>query len=61
MEQVLKTTKGLTREDLNAALHAVKAKTVVGELEFDETGELKVAPSYLYKVEGTGFHLVGSK
>lgn len=61
LEQVLKTTKGLTREDLNAALHAVKAKTVVGELEFDETGELKVAPSYLYKVDGTGFQLVGSK
>lgn len=61
LEQVLKTTKGLTRDDINAALHAVKVKTAVGELEFDDTGELKVAPSYLYKVEGSAFQLVGSK
>lgn len=61
LEQVLKTTKGLTREDMNAALHAVKVKTAVGELEFDETGELKVAPSYLYKVQGKDFALIGSK
>jgi branched-chain amino acid transport system substrate-binding protein len=30
-------------------------------LEFDETGELKVAPSYLYKIEGKNFVLAGSK
>ncbi|MGP2490579.1 branched-chain amino acid ABC transporter substrate-binding protein [Mesorhizobium sp. PUT5] len=61
LEEVLKTTKGLTREDMNAAIHAVKAATAVGDLEFDETGELKVAPSYLYEVEGQNFKLVGSK
>gem|GEM_PF-4059027 len=46
---------------MNDALHAVKAPTAIGELEFDEVGELKVAPSYLYKVEGSNFTLVGSK
>ncbi|MFP5076099.1 branched-chain amino acid ABC transporter substrate-binding protein [Rhizobium sp. YIM 134829] len=61
LEEVLKTTKGLTREDINTALHNVKVKTAVGELEFDEIGELKVAPSYLYKVEGTKFVLAGQK
>lgn len=61
LEEVLKTTKGLTREDINMALHNVKVKTAVGELEFDEIGELKVAPSFLYKVEGTKFVLAGQK
>lgn len=61
LEEVMKTTKGLTRKDFNDALHAVKVKTAIGELEFDETGELKVAPSYLYKVEGSKFVLVGPK
>ncbi len=61
LEQVLKTTKGLSRDELNEALHGVKVSTVVGDLEFDETGELKVAPSYLYAVEGDGFKLIGSK
>lgn len=61
LEQVLKTAKGLTRDDFNAALHSVKVKTAIGELEFDATGELKVAPSYLYKVQSGAFVLVGSK
>ena len=61
LEEVLKTTKGYSREEINDALHAVKVKTAVGELEFDETGELKVAPSYLYKVEGKNFVLIGQK
>lgn len=61
LEEVLKTTAALTREDINAALHAVNVDTIVGTLEFDETGELKVAPSYLYEVEGTGFKLIGQK
>ncbi|MFT4150674.1 MAG: branched-chain amino acid ABC transporter substrate-binding protein [Paracoccaceae bacterium] len=61
LEQVLKDTKGLTREDMNTALHNVKVSTAVGDLEFDATGELKVAPSYLYKVEGTEFKLIGQK
>ncbi|MFB2550475.1 branched-chain amino acid ABC transporter substrate-binding protein [Ciceribacter sp. sgz301302] len=61
LEQVLKTTKGLSREEMNDALHAVKVSTAVGELEFDEIGELKVAPSYLYKVEGKNFVLIGQK
>lgn len=61
LEQVLKDTKGLTREDISTALHNVKVSTAVGDLEFDETGELKVAPSYLYKVEGTKFVLIGQK
>lgn len=60
LEQVLKTTKGLTRDDLNTALHGVKVSTAVGDLEFDETGELKKAPSYLYEVEGKTFKLIGS-
>ncbi|SOC46414.1 amino acid/amide ABC transporter substrate-binding protein (HAAT family) [Rhizobium subbaraonis] len=61
LEEVLKTTKGFSREEMNDALHAVKVKTAVGELEFDEVGELKVAPSYLYKVEGKDFMMIGSK
>ncbi|MEZ5798548.1 MAG: branched-chain amino acid ABC transporter substrate-binding protein [Paracoccaceae bacterium] len=61
LEQVLKDTKGLTREEMNEALHNVKVSTAVGELEFDETGELKVAPSYLYKVEGSEFKMIGQK
>jgi branched-chain amino acid transport system substrate-binding protein len=60
-EQVLKTTKGLSRDDINQALHAVKAQTAMGELEFDDTGELKVAPSFVYEVKGTEFKLVDSK
>lgn len=61
LEEVLKTAEGLTREEINEALHAVAVDTAIGHLEFDETGELKVAPSYLYKVEGSDFKLVGSK
>ena len=61
LEEVLKTTKGLGRAEINEALHAVKVKTAVGELEFDATGELKVAPSYLYRVEGDKFILAGQK
>ncbi|MGE3874773.1 MAG: branched-chain amino acid ABC transporter substrate-binding protein [Parvibaculaceae bacterium] len=60
LEQVLKTTKGFSREDLNTALHNVKVSTAVGDLEFDETGELKKAPSYLYEVEGKNFKMIGS-
>ncbi|MDX3929487.1 MAG: branched-chain amino acid ABC transporter substrate-binding protein [Shinella sp.] len=61
LEAVLKSTKGLSREEMNDALHAVKVETAVGELEFDDVGELKVAPSYLYKVEGKDFTLISSK
>ncbi len=61
LEAVLKTTKSLTRKDINAALHNVKADTAIGHLEFDAKGELKVAPSYLYKVEGDKFTLIGTK
>ncbi|AOF92441.1 branched-chain amino acid ABC transporter substrate-binding protein [Sinorhizobium sp. RAC02] len=61
LEAVLKTTKGLSREEMNEALHAVKVETAVGALEFDDVGELKVAPSYLYKVEGKNFVLIGSR
>jgi branched-chain amino acid transport system substrate-binding protein len=61
LEQVLKDTKGLTREDLNEALHKVKANTVMGELEFDDVGELKVAPSFLYEVVDGNFKLVKSR
>jgi branched-chain amino acid transport system substrate-binding protein len=61
LEAVLKSTKGLTRDDMNKALHDVKVDTAIGHLEFDSIGELKVAPSYLYKVDGDKFVLVGSK
>ncbi|MCF3639265.1 branched-chain amino acid ABC transporter substrate-binding protein [Rhizobium sp. TRM95111] len=61
LEAVIKSAAGFSREEMNDALHAVKVKTAVGELEFDETGELKVAPSYLYKVEGKAFVLIGQK
>lgn len=61
LEQVLKDAKGHSREQMNAALHHAKAKTAIGELEFDDIGELKVSPSYLYKVEGKDFVLIGSK
>ncbi|UNK40986.1 branched-chain amino acid ABC transporter substrate-binding protein (plasmid) [Shinella sp. H4-D48] len=61
LEAVLKSTKGLSREEINDALHVVKVQTAVGELEFDDVGELKVAPSYLYKVEGNDFKLAGSR
>lgn len=61
LEQALKDTKSLSREDLNTALHNVKVSTAMGELEFDATGELKVAPSFLYKVDGTKFTLIGQK
>lgn len=59
LEAALKITKGLSREEMATALHAVKTKTVLGDVEFDETGELKKAPSFLYKVEGDKFVLVG--
>jgi len=39
-------------------LHKVKAKTVMGELEFNDIGELKVAPSFLYEVVDGNFKLV---
>ncbi len=61
LEAVLKSTKSLTREDMNEALHNVKVDTAIGHLEFDDKGELKVAPSYLYKVDGDKFVLVGTK
>jgi branched-chain amino acid transport system substrate-binding protein len=61
LEAVLKSAKGFSREEMNEALHNVKAETAIGLLEFDEKGELKVAPSYLYKVEGDKFTLVGTK
>lgn len=61
LEAVLKNAKGLTREDMNEALHNVKVDTAIGHLEFDDVGELKVAPSYLYKVDGDKFTLIGQK
>lgn len=60
LEQVLKTTAGLGRDEINDALQNAKTETVMGELEFDENGDLKVAPSFLYKVENGQFVLVGS-
>ncbi|WP_417723875.1 branched-chain amino acid ABC transporter substrate-binding protein [Salipiger sp.] len=60
LEEVLKTTAGLSREELNDALHASSTDTVMGTLEFDENGDLKVAPSFLYKVEDGAFVLVGN-
>ena len=60
LESVLKSAKDHTRESMAAALKAVKVDTAVGTLEFDETGELKVAPSYLYEIQGKTFKLVGS-
>lgn len=60
LEQVLKDTKDHSREAMAKALHAVSAKTVMGTLEFDATGELKVAPSYLYQITGKDFKLIGS-
>jgi len=59
LEQVLKTTEGLSREEINTALQNSKTDTVMGTLEFDENGDLKVAPSFLYKVEDGAFVLVG--
>ena len=61
VEEVVRTAESHTREDMNAALHAIKVDTIVGELEFDETGELKTAPSFLYQVEGSDFKLIGQK
>lgn len=61
IEAVLKNAKGLTRKDMNEALHNVKVDTAIGHLEFDNIGELKVAPSYLYKVDGGKFTLIGQK
>jgi len=60
LEAVLKSTKDHSREAMAKALHAVKVDTAIGTLEFDATGELKVAPSYLYQIEGKSFKLVGS-
>lgn len=60
LEQVLKDTSNHSRAAMAKALHAVKAKTIMGTLEFDETGELKAAPSYLYQVDGKAFRLIGS-
>ena len=59
LEQVLKTTSELSREAINEALHDVDVDTVMGNLSFDENGDLKVAPSFLYKVEDGKFVLVG--
>lgn len=57
LEQVLKTAKGLSREEINEALQNAVTETVMGKLEFDENGDLKVAPSYLYKIENGDFVL----
>lgn len=61
LEAVLKSAKDLSRKGVNEALHNIKVQTAVGELEFDKTGELKTAPSYLYKVDGDKFVMIGSK
>jgi branched-chain amino acid transport system substrate-binding protein len=61
LEQVLKTAEGHDRQAMNEALQNVKASTAMGELEFDESGELKVAPSFLYEVKGKDFVLVGQR
>ncbi|MXN17945.1 ABC transporter substrate-binding protein [Pseudooceanicola sp. GBMRC 2024] len=58
LAQVLKTAKDTSREALNTALHNVVAETVMGKLEFDANGDLKVAPSFLYKVEDGKFVLI---
>lgn len=60
LEQILKNTKDHSRAAMNKALHDVSVKSAVGQLEFDITGELKVAPSYLYMVSGKSFKLIGS-
>ena len=51
--------QGLSREEINTALHNVSVDTVMGNLEFDDDGELKVAPSYLYMVKDGAFTLIG--
>lgn len=61
LEQVLKSTDEYDRESINEALQSVKASTAMGELEFDESGELKVAPSFLYEIRDRDFVLVGQR
>ncbi|ODN71237.1 branched-chain amino acid ABC transporter substrate-binding protein [Methylobrevis pamukkalensis] len=48
------------REDIIEALRTIKIDTAVGPIEFTETGDLKVAPVFLYAVDGDGFKLVAS-
>ena len=60
LEQVLKDNKDHSRAAMAKALHAVKAETVMGVLEFEPNDELKVAPSYLYQIDNKSFKLVGS-
>lgn len=59
VEQIIKDAKSDDRDAINKALHNVSADTVLGTLEFDEQGELKKAPSFLYRVKDDGFELIG--
>jgi len=61
LEEALKIAKDTSRDSMRDALRSVKVQTTIGELEFDETGELKNGPFFLYEVIGQDFVLVASK
>jgi branched-chain amino acid transport system substrate-binding protein len=49
-----------SRADIIKALRTVKLDTAIGPIEFTDVGELKVAPVFLYAVDGDGFKLVAT-
>lgn len=55
--EAVKSAKAPTREGVMEALRSLKIQTSVGPIEFDATGELKVAPVFLYEVKGDAFAL----
>lgn len=56
----IKHADSVDRAGILEALRSVKLETAVGPIEFDEVGELKVAPVFLYELAGEDFKLAAS-
>jgi branched-chain amino acid transport system substrate-binding protein len=58
VEAINKANK-LDRASVIQALHSVKLNTILGPIEFDDKGDLKSGPVFLYHVTPKGFDLIG--
>jgi len=56
--EAMKAASSLDRKAIIEALRNTKMKTMLGPVEFDDKGEIKTAPIFLYRVKGKDFELV---
>ncbi|MBL8699569.1 MAG: branched-chain amino acid ABC transporter substrate-binding protein [Alphaproteobacteria bacterium] len=56
--EAMKAASALERKPIIDALRGTKMNTMLGPVEFDDKGEIKTAPIFLYRVKGKDFELV---